>query len=115
MRRVRRLRQRVVDAVTRDPLVAAVAASAVSVPAAPIARAARVMSSAACTKLCAVVNSEVALVPHGELLALFAERPAVEAAAEPYVEHPTEPLPPEYPDPLAFFTVTFFYNEQPPG
>ena len=28
---------------------------------------------------------------------------------------PTEPLPPEYPDPLAFFTVTFFYNEQPPG
>jgi TonB family protein len=28
---------------------------------------------------------------------------------------PTEPLPPEYPDPMAFFTVTFFYNEQPPG
>jgi TonB family protein len=28
---------------------------------------------------------------------------------------PTEPLPPEYPDPTAFFTVTFFYNEQPPG
>jgi TonB family protein len=28
---------------------------------------------------------------------------------------PTEPLPPEYPDPKAFFTVTFYYNEQPPG
>jgi TonB family protein len=29
--------------------------------------------------------------------------------------NPVEPLPPEYPDPVAFFTVTFFYNEQPPG
>ena len=29
--------------------------------------------------------------------------------------NPTEPLPPEYPDPTAFFTVTFYYNEQPPG
>jgi len=28
---------------------------------------------------------------------------------------PVEPLPPEYPDPTAFFTVTFYYNEQPPG
>jgi TonB family protein len=28
---------------------------------------------------------------------------------------PVEPLPPEYPDPMAFFTVTFYYNEQPPG
>ncbi len=28
---------------------------------------------------------------------------------------PVEPLPPEYPDPVAFFTVTFFYNEEPPG
>jgi TonB family protein len=27
--------------------------------------------------------------------------------------NPTEPLPPEYPDERAFFTVTFFYNEQP--
>jgi TonB family protein len=27
--------------------------------------------------------------------------------------NPVEPLPPEYPDPMAFFTVTFFYNEQP--
>lgn len=27
---------------------------------------------------------------------------------------PTEPLPPEYPSPTAFFTVTFFYNEEPP-
>jgi TonB family protein len=29
--------------------------------------------------------------------------------------NPVEPLPPEYPEPMAFFTVTFFYNEQPPG
>jgi TonB family protein len=28
--------------------------------------------------------------------------------------NPTEPLPPEYPEPVAFFTVTFYYNEQPP-
>lgn len=28
---------------------------------------------------------------------------------------PTEPLPPEYPEEKAFFTVTFYYNEQPPG
>lgn len=28
---------------------------------------------------------------------------------------PTTPLPPEYPDDRAFFTVTFFYNENPPG
>ena len=28
--------------------------------------------------------------------------------------NPTKPLPPEYPDEKAFFTVTFFYNEQPP-
>ena len=28
---------------------------------------------------------------------------------------PTEPLPPEYPDDKAFFTVTFYYNESPPG
>lgn len=27
--------------------------------------------------------------------------------------NPTEPLPPEYPDDKAFFTVTFFYNESP--
>jgi TonB family protein len=27
--------------------------------------------------------------------------------------NPTEPLPPEYPDDRAFFTVTFFYNESP--
>lgn len=27
---------------------------------------------------------------------------------------PTEPLPPEYPDPQMFVTVTFYYNEQPP-
>jgi TonB family protein len=29
--------------------------------------------------------------------------------------NPTEPLPKEYPDDKAFFTVTFFYNEAPPG
>jgi TonB family protein len=29
--------------------------------------------------------------------------------------NPTEPLPKEYPDDKAFFTVTFFYNETPPG
>lgn len=29
--------------------------------------------------------------------------------------NPTEPLPPEYPDDKAFFTVTFFYNESPDG
>ena len=28
--------------------------------------------------------------------------------------NPTEPLPPEYPEPVAFVTVTFYYNEQPP-
>jgi TonB family protein len=29
--------------------------------------------------------------------------------------NPTTPLPPEYPDEKAFFTVTFFYNESPTG
>jgi outer membrane biosynthesis protein TonB len=29
--------------------------------------------------------------------------------------NPTEPLPPQYPADKAFFTVTFFYNEQPPS
>ena len=29
--------------------------------------------------------------------------------------NPTTPLPPEYPDAKAFFTVTFYYNESPPG
>lgn len=29
--------------------------------------------------------------------------------------NPTVALPPEYPSPTAFFTVTFFYNEQPPS
>jgi TonB family protein len=28
--------------------------------------------------------------------------------------NPTVPLPPEYPDDKAFFTVTFYFNEQPP-
>ncbi len=27
--------------------------------------------------------------------------------------NPTQPLPPEYPDDRAFFTITFFYNENP--
>jgi hypothetical protein len=29
--------------------------------------------------------------------------------------NPTAPLPPEYPDDKAHFTVTFYYNESPPG
>jgi hypothetical protein len=29
--------------------------------------------------------------------------------------NPTIPLPTEYPDDKAFFTVTFFYNESPDG
>jgi len=29
--------------------------------------------------------------------------------------NPTQPLPPEYPSDKAFFTVTFLYNETPPG
>jgi TonB family protein len=29
--------------------------------------------------------------------------------------NPVTPLPPEYPDDKAFFTVTFYYNESPPG
>jgi TonB family protein len=29
--------------------------------------------------------------------------------------NPTYPLPPEYPDDKAFFTVTFYFNEQPPS
>lgn len=29
--------------------------------------------------------------------------------------NPTTPLPPEYPSPTALFTVTFYYNEQPPS
>lgn len=29
--------------------------------------------------------------------------------------NPTTPLPPEYPDEKAFFTVTFYYNESPAG
>jgi TonB family protein len=29
--------------------------------------------------------------------------------------NPTEPLPPEYPDDKAFFTVTFYYNDSPGG
>ena len=27
--------------------------------------------------------------------------------------NPTQPLPPEYPDDRAFFTITFYYNENP--
>ena len=29
--------------------------------------------------------------------------------------NPTQPLPPEYPDDRAFFTVTFYFNEMPPA
>ena len=31
-----------------------------------------------------------------------------------FTTNPTVPLPPEYPDEKAFFTVTFFFNETPP-
>jgi TonB family protein len=31
-----------------------------------------------------------------------------------YSSNPTAPLPPEYPLEKALFTVTFYYNEQPP-
>ena len=27
--------------------------------------------------------------------------------------NPTQPLPPEYPDDRAFFTITFYFNENP--
>ncbi len=38
------------------------------------------------------------------------------AAANAIVtSNPTEPLPPEYPADKAFFTVTFYYNEEPSG
>ena len=38
------------------------------------------------------------------------------AAANAIVtSNPTEPLPPEYPADKAFFTVTFYYNEEPTG
>jgi TonB family protein len=38
------------------------------------------------------------------------------AAANALVaSNPTQPLPPEYPSEAAFFTVTFLYNEMPPG
>ena len=30
-----------------------------------------------------------------------------------FSSNPVEPLPPEYPEPTAFFTVTFYYNESP--
>jgi hypothetical protein len=29
--------------------------------------------------------------------------------------NPTAPLPPEYPTEQALFTVTFYYNEEPPN
>jgi TonB family protein len=39
-----------------------------------------------------------------------------QAAANALVgSNPTQPLPPEYPAEKAFFTVTFLYNETPPG
>ena len=31
------------------------------------------------------------------------------------LSNPTPPLPPEYPDDTVFFTVTFYFNERPPG
>ena len=32
-----------------------------------------------------------------------------------WISNPTQPLPPEYPDDHAFFTVTFYFNEWPPA
>jgi TonB family protein len=32
-----------------------------------------------------------------------------------FTSNPTEPLPPEYPSEQALFTVTFYYNEEPPN
>jgi TonB family protein len=32
-----------------------------------------------------------------------------------FTSNPTEPLPPEYPSDQALFTVTFYYNEEPPN
>jgi TonB family protein len=40
------------------------------------------------------------------------DRAAVNALIE---SNPTQPLPPDYPSESAFFTVTFLYNEMPPG
>ena len=40
------------------------------------------------------------------------DRAAVNALIE---SNPTQPLPPDYPSEAAFFTVTFLYNEMPPG
>jgi len=37
------------------------------------------------------------------------------AAGAILASNPTEPLPPEYPAEKAFFTVTFYYNEEPAG
>ena len=38
---------------------------------------------------------------------------ALGAATRILASNPTLPLPPEYPDDKAFFTVTFYFNENP--
>ena len=46
--------------------------------------------------------------------ALFAVVSVPVAAVNALIaSNPTQPLPPEYPDDKAFFTVTFYYNESP--
>lgn len=56
----------------------------------------------AITDLTIVQPSSVAAFNHAAFNALAAS-------------NPTQPLPPEYPTDTAFFTVTFLYNESPPG
>ena len=57
----------------------------------------------------------------GTLTDLAVERPsAVDAFTNSAYNairgsNPTYPLPPEYPDDSVFFTVTFYFNERPPG
>lgn len=57
----------------------------------------------------------------GRLTDLAVERPsAVDAFTNSAFNairgsNPTYPLPPEYPDDSVFFTVTFYFNERPPG
>ena len=54
------------------------------------------------------VITDIAVVRPSEIEAFT--RAAVNAIRG---SNPTEPLPPEYPDEKALFTVTFYYNEQP--
>ena len=57
----------------------------------------------------------------GEITDIVIVQPSVIAAftnaayGAIYSSNPTAPLPPEYPSDQALFTVTFYYNEQPPN